>query len=86
MSGKSIKLIGKLFIGASLLAAAPAYAKGAETQLGQSDEAAEEKCGKSSASGEKLICRRIDNTTSRMKSFRACHTKSEWQKIERDSF
>jgi hypothetical protein len=86
MSGTSIKLIGKLFIGASLLAAVPAHARGAETQLGQSDNAAEAQGGKSSASGQKLICRRIADSTSRMKSVRACHTKSDWEKIERDSF
>ena len=33
---------------------------------------------------EKKICKRFDNTASRMKSERLCLTKSEWKKFERE--
>ena len=57
--------------------AAPASAAAAKGQDASATTASEGKA-------EKKICRRFDNTTSRMKSTRLCLNKAEWKKFEAD--
>lgn len=81
MNNSSLRIFAKGIVGASLLALAiPAQA--ADNQPEMTKVAGTTEGGKDAGKDEKLICKRIDDTTSRMKSVRACHTKAEWRKIE----
>jgi len=86
MSGSSLLLIGRMIAGASLIAfalpaaaaepAPPAQIEVANKIVASSDG------GGSGGKGEKLICRRFDNSASRMKSIRACYTKEQWKQFD----
>ena len=63
---------------AALLAAgsAPAFAKSEGSQNSSGSAAA------SAEAGERKICKRFDNSASRLRSERLCLTKAEWKKFE----
>jgi hypothetical protein len=65
------------FAAAALIGAgtAPAFAK---TQDNQPSENA----GASASKSERKICKRFDNTASRLRSERVCLTKSDWKKFD----
>ena len=82
----SHRLFGRSIIGASLLALAiPAQAGEQAPEIATRIATATEG-GKAAGKEEKLICKRLPDSTSRMKSVRACHTKADWRKIEDDQF
>jgi hypothetical protein len=82
----SLRFIGRSIIGASLLALAiPAQAGDNPPEVTTTVASAAEG-GKSPGKEEKLICKRIYDSTSRMKSVRACHTKAGWKKLEDGEF
>ena len=66
------------FAAAAILSAgaAPAFAKSQDSQgNGPAGASAGDK-------GERKVCKRFDNTTSRMRGERVCLTKSQWKKFE----
>ena len=82
MSGTSLHLLAKIIAGASLLAVAlPAQASGNEGEVTNKIVASTESGGPA-AKDEKLICKRFADSTSRMKSIRACHTKEQWKQLD----
>ena len=79
MNISSLNFIGKSIAAASLLALAiPAQAASEPPVAANKIVGATE--GGSKA--EKLVCKRFENSASRMKAVRACHTKAEWKKLE----
>ncbi len=54
---------------------APAFAKSQDNQTNGSVAAASDK-------GERKICKRFDNTASRLRSEKVCLTKSDWKKFD----
>jgi uncharacterized low-complexity protein len=82
----SLRFFGRSIIGASLLALAiPAQAEEKSAEVTTKFASATEG-GKAAAKEEKLICKRLPDSTSRMKSVRACHTKADWRKLEDGQF
>ena len=78
----SLRFFGRSIIGASLLAlSVPAQAEENKTEA-TATIASTTEGGKAAAKEEKLICKRLPDSTSRMKSVRACHTKADWRKLE----
>lgn len=72
----------------ALIVAAPAFAQGGATPGGSlSSQARNVPEGSSEPgvdeNGERRICRRIDDTSSRMASRRVCKTAREWREYER---
>ena len=59
------------------LSAAPAFA----AKNSAKDQTAEE-TGASAAAAERKICRRLENSGTRMKNDRVCLTKEEWRKLD----
>ncbi len=84
----SFRHLSKGMIAASLLAiASPSFAAGnANAAVGASTASASQDATGAKSGGDRLICKRFADTTSRMKSIRACHTKEQWRKIERNEF
>ena len=77
----SLRLVGRSMIGASLLAlAVPAQAAENPPEVTTKIATAAEG-GRAAAKEEKLICKRLPDSTSRMRSVRACHTKADWRKL-----
>ena len=58
--------------------ATPAFAAKARAK----DEAVAPEAGGSAENGDRKICKRLENTGTRMKSERVCLTKSEWKQVE----
>ena len=86
MTVYSIRFLGRSIIGASLLALSiPAQADEKQTEA-TAKFASTAEGGKAAGKEEKLICKRLPDSTSRMKSVRACHTKAEWKKLENGDF
>ena len=82
----SRRYLGRSIIGAAMLALAiPAQAEEIPSEITTNIAAAPEG-GRASGKAEKLICKRFPDTTSRMKSVRACHTKADWRKLEDGQF
>jgi len=79
----------KLVAGAALLAVAlPAQARTATPQADAQHAAEAQGASNKTAvtDKEQLRCRRYDDSTSRIKIFRACHTRNEWKRIERGDY
>jgi len=86
MTEYSLRLFGRSIIGASLLAfAIPAQAKENPLVVTTRITSAAEG-GKAAGKDEKLICKRFATTGSRIKSFRACHSKADWKKLENGDY
>jgi hypothetical protein len=86
MNVSSLHFIGKSIAAASLLTLAiPAQASGQPPVVANKIVSATEG-GQTAGKDEKLICKRFENSASRMKSVRACHTKADWRKIEDGDF
>jgi hypothetical protein len=68
----------KAFAAAALIGAgsAPAFAKTQDSQGNGSAGAS------ASDRGERKICKRFDNSASRLRSERLCLTKAEWKKFD----
>ena len=82
MKDRAFHIIGRSILGASLLALAiPAQAKENSPEV-TTEIASAAEGGKAAAKEEKLICKRLPDSTSRMKAVRACHSKAEWRKLE----
>ena len=82
MTEHSLRVLGRIIIGASMLALAiPAQAEANPSEVTSKIAPAAEG-GSAAGKAEKLICKRFPDTTSRMKSVRACHTKADWKKIQ----
>jgi hypothetical protein len=60
------------------LSAAPAFA----AKNSAKDQTAAEETGASAAAAERKICRRLENSGTRMKNDRVCLTKEEWRKLD----
>ena len=86
MRAYSFGPLGRSIVGASLLAlAVPAQAEESQPQI-VTKVASATAGGKAAGKEEKLICKRVEDSTSRMKSLRACHTKADWKKLENGDF
>ncbi len=87
MTNHSLRLFGKAIAAASLLTLAiPAQASGQPPVAANKIASATEGGGKSAGKDEKLICKRFDTTAARTRSFRACHTKADWRKLEDEKY
>ena len=60
------------------LTATPALA----AKTSAKDQAIGQEAGGSAESSERKICKRLENTGTRMKNDRVCLTKSDWRKLE----
>lgn len=81
MTQYSLRFFGRSIVGASLLALAiPAQAEKNSSEVATKAASAAEG-GKAAGKNEKLICKQLAITGSRIKSFRACHTRADWQKL-----
>ena len=79
-------MFGRSIIGASLLAlAVPAQAAENPPEVTTKVASATEG-GKAAGMDEKLICKRLETTGTRVKALRACHTKADWKKLENGDF
>ena len=58
--------------------ATPAFA----AKTSAKDQAVVQEAGGSAESGERKICKRMENTGTRMKNDRVCLTKADWRKLE----
>jgi len=58
------------------LSAAPAFAAKAAKDQSVAEESA------SAATAERKVCKRLENTGTRMKNDRVCLTKEEWRKLD----
>jgi len=86
MTVYSLGFFGRSIIGASLLALAiPAQAEKNAPEVTTKIASATEG-GKAAGKDEKLICKRFATTGSRIKSFRACHSKADWKKLENGDY
>ena len=86
MTVHSLRFFGRSMVGASLLALAIPAQAGENPPEVTTKIASAAEGGKAAAKQEKLICKRIPDSTSRMKSMRACHTKADWKKLENGDF
>jgi hypothetical protein len=78
----SLRFLGRSIIGASLLAlAVPAQAHENPPEVATKVATASEG-GKAAGKDEKLICKRLETTGSRVNVQRACHSKEDWKKLE----
>jgi hypothetical protein len=78
--------IGASLVGISLLAlAVPAQAQDASPEVATKIASATEG-GKAAGKNEKLICKRLEMSGTRMKSLRACHSKADWKKLDNGEF
>jgi uncharacterized low-complexity protein len=86
MKEYSLRFFGRSIVGASLLALAiPAQAE--EKSAGSTTKAESAAEGmKAAGKDEKLICKQLPITGSRIKSMRACHTKADWKKLENGDY
>ena len=76
------RVIFSVMMGTALTAAAPVAA--AADQAVATKRAAPDATAKDGGKEGKLICKRFQDSTSRMKSFKACHTAEEWKRIEEE--
>jgi predicted transglutaminase-like cysteine proteinase len=60
------------------LSATPAFA----AKTSAKDQTVAQESGASAEAGEKKICKRLENSGTRMKNDRVCLTKAEWRKVE----
>ena len=60
------------------LTATPAFA----AKTSAKDQAIAQEAGSSTESSERKICKRLENTGTRMKHDRVCLTKADWRKLE----
>jgi len=79
---RAFRIIIPILVGTSLTAAAPAAARDAAARSEPTKISATATDGEKK--DEKLICKRFQDTTSRMKSFKACHTAEEWKRIDKE--
>ena len=61
------------------LTATPAFAA---AKTSAKDQAGAQEAGGSVESGERKICKRLEQTGTRMKNERVCLTKADWRKVE----
>ncbi len=86
MKEYSLRFFGRSIIGASLLALAiPAQAEEKSAEATTKAESNAEG-GKAAGKDEKLICKQLAMTGTRIKSLRACHTKADWKKLENGDY
>ena len=82
MRGNSLRFFGRSIVGASLLALAiPVQAHENQLEVATKVASATEG-GKAAGKDEKLICKRLPMTGSRVNVQRACHSKADWKKLE----
>jgi uncharacterized low-complexity protein len=82
MRVNSLRFFGRSIVGASLLALAiPAQAHENPPEVATKVASATEG-GKAAGKDEKLICKRLPMTGSRVNVQRACHSKEDWKKLE----
>lgn len=82
MISKMIARTGAAILLAGLTLPVAVQPAAAANAVAQGSAVAKEK--RVNEKGERLICRRLEVTGSRMKSFKACHTAEEWKAIYRD--
>lgn len=63
---------------ALILSAAPAFA----AKTSAKDQTIAEEAGVTTAAAERKICKRLENSGTRMKNDRVCLTKEEWRKLD----
>ena len=73
-------MIGTI-LGAALAAATPAAAADTAADSKPTKVAGE---AKDASQKDRVICKRVNSTESRLRSFKACHTAEQWKKIDRD--
>ena len=63
---------------ALILSTAPAVA----AKTSAKDQTVVEEAGATAAAAERKVCKRLENTGTRMKNDRVCLTKEEWRKLD----
>ena len=79
---KLTRMMVATVLGVALAASAPASAADVAADSKPTKVASDTK---EEGQKERLVCKRINSTESRLRSFKACHTAAEWRKIERDA-
>jgi hypothetical protein len=73
----------KLVAGISLLALAmPAQARVTAAEASNQSATSTEEGSGMKQDTSRLVCKRFAQTGSRIKTFRACHTREDWQRLE----